>query len=457
VIQRAYDPSSPLSIFEYSKLLSGKSLSQVLDTSDSAENRLDKGDLGALVEKLFFKYPRNSSPLPDFPEAGVELKTSGVKRTSEGGFAAKERLVLSMINFIDLPNEEWESASFRAKCNLMLILFYLYEKDISPFDLRFTPGPVLFSFPEEDLKQLQLDWETIREKVSSGRAHELSEGDTFYLGACRKGSGGTSEPLKRQPYSEVGAKARAFSLKVKYVNKILKSMQSEAVDEQTERPLRQHEEGLDFETLCKENGIEVATKMRFGPYIGKSEAELSNIFDLHKKDKNPKNFNRSIVIKILGGSGAYIPELDAAGIEIKTIRTNENLIPKESMSFPAFKYLEIIEEEWEDSSFYLKLERRFLFVVFRKDPNGISRLEKVGFWNMPYIDRLEARRVWEETKRKTLIDASNLPKSGESRVAHVRPHARDASDTLPTPQGTQAVKKSFWLNRGYIQDVIKSL
>ncbi len=76
---------------------------------------------------------------------------------------------------------------------------------------------------------------------------------------------------------------------------------------------------------------------------------------------------------------------------------------------------------------------------------------------MPYDDRLEARRVWEETKRRVFVDASDLPRMSESDVAHVRPKGRDGKDKLPTPQGDMQVKKCFWLNSTYIASVVADL
>ena len=74
---------------------------------------------------------------------------------------------------------------------------------------------VLFSFPEEDLAIIEHDWETIMEKVRAGRAHELSEGDTLYLAACTKGANASS--VRQQPFSELPAKQRAYSLKSSYI------------------------------------------------------------------------------------------------------------------------------------------------------------------------------------------------------------------------------------------------
>jgi hypothetical protein len=55
------------------------------------------------------------------------------------------------------------------------------------------------------------------------------------------------------------------------------------------------------------------------------------------------------------------------------------------------------------------------------------------------------------------VDASKLPKIGDSYVAHVRPKARNAKDKILTPQGNYQIKPCFWLNNSYIEKVITNL
>ncbi len=110
-----------------------------------SETITNKGDLGNMVERYYYRYqPDNTTHKPDFPEAGVELKTTGVLRRSDGSYKAKERLVLTMINYINIVDEEWGNSSLIEKCRLMLILFYLYEKGVAVFDRRFVLHPLLF-------------------------------------------------------------------------------------------------------------------------------------------------------------------------------------------------------------------------------------------------------------------------------------------------------------------------
>jgi len=160
---------------------------------------------------------------------------------------------------------------------------------------------------------------------------------------------------------------------------------------------------------------------------------------------------------------------------IKTVRLKENDLPKEDISFPKFKYEDIVNQDWEDSDFKSMLEHKFLFVFFQFENKQLV-LRKVKFWNMPYIDILEAEKVWAETKQivakgeivkgfKTdkngkVSRLTNFPNKGFNRISHVRPHAKDASDTylLPTKdkltKENEYTKHCFWLNNTYVRDEI---
>ena len=135
------------------------------------------------------------------------------------------------------------------------------------------------------------------------------------------------------------------------------------------------------------------------------------------------------------------------------------------MSFPSFKFTEIIEEEWETSSLRTYLEpAKFMFVVFRENNDGGYSFERIKFWNIPYHDLEEVRRVWERTvkiiKEGVVLEFdgrvthNNLPKATESNVAHVRPHAKDSDDTYPLPDGRVMPKQSFWFNNSYLESIM---
>lgn len=105
-----------------------------------------------------------------------------------------------MIDYFSLVNTSFEESHLLAKCKLMLLLFYLHCKDKPIYDFEFIYR-ILWQLPDKDLIQIKHDYETIAAKVKRGEAHLLSEGDTLYLGACRKGQKG--DTLQKQPCSDL--------------------------------------------------------------------------------------------------------------------------------------------------------------------------------------------------------------------------------------------------------------
>lgn len=434
-----YDKTSPGSILAFAKRLTGKSLAELAELPDDVMNKKNKGDLGSLLELYYFKHRPPTNSGPDFEQAGVELKATGLVRDKNRNLKAKERLVLTMINYEGIINETWETSTLKKKCQLMLLMFYLYEKQVEVIDRKFIIDPILYRMFEWDMDTIRMDWEAIKTKVVQGKAHELSEGDTVFLRAARKGAGGPDEPLRRQPNSPIGAKARAFAFKSIYIDSIVAGQNK----------------ARDVLEVTADISFEDAVKNKFSRYLGRPTGDIALKFGMSKTSGAQKGFHRQLALKMLADGGSSVPELERAGIELKTIRLGVNGKARESMSFPGFKFLEIVNEEWEDSSFLEKLERKFLFVVFRTTADGKEIFERALLWNMPHIDLLEAQRVWEETKRRVAIDATDLPKTSESRVAHVRPKGKDGNDKIPTPQGGMHLKQAFWLNSSYINSVLQ--
>ncbi len=75
----SYDKTSPKSIFEYAIPLLDHTLREMVgDEAVQGYNMKGKGTLGQMVEELYYHYKANSNPTPDFEEAGVGLKTTGM-------------------------------------------------------------------------------------------------------------------------------------------------------------------------------------------------------------------------------------------------------------------------------------------------------------------------------------------------------------------------------------------
>lgn len=412
-----------------------------------------KGAIGTVIEESWYGYTPNSESEPDFPEAGVELKVTPYIN-GRNGIRAKERLVCNIINYMEEYDRTFNTSSFWHKCNTMLLMSYEHLENKPKGDFRIDKA-ILFSFPEADLLIIERDWETIMTKVRNGLAHEISEGDTLYLAACTKGA--TSASVRPQPFSSIPAKQRAYSLKSSYMTQILnKYIFGNEEDEHIIKNWKR----------LQESSFEDCLIEKLKPFYGKTQGELKAMFFV---ESTAKNLNEVLLAKMLGVEGkiAYTDEFKKAGIVPKTIRVRKNGTIKESMSFPTFDFIKLSQEEsWEDSEFYNYLApTKFLFVIFQENDNGELVFQRVKFWNIPNADLEEVGRVWARTV-KTLREgvvftakgncvSNNLPKQSESPVSHVRPHAKDSTDTLPLPDGRSMPKQCFWLNNTYIAEQIK--
>ena len=226
-----YDKTSSDSIETYALTLKEKTFKDVLlnDPNITNEDRAllfeyynnprSKGSLGQLIEKHFFFYDINSKSEADFNEAGVELKVTPYTIKANGDLRAKERLVLTIINYMkDYTEADFLKSHVYEKCELMLLIYYLYEPNKERLDYLINYIK-LFKFPAEDLEIIKKDYKIIIDKIKAGKAEEISESDTNYLGACTKGANANS--LREQPYSDVKAMQRAFCLKSSYMSYIL--------------------------------------------------------------------------------------------------------------------------------------------------------------------------------------------------------------------------------------------
>ncbi len=439
-----YDETSVTSIVEYAQRLVGHSLREVADPGALASPARRRGSFGNAVEEYWFHYKPNSDESPDFPragEGGLELKTTPLRKNKNGTVRAKERLVLTMVNYRDVVNETFETSHLLQKAQNILLVSYMWEPATNPVDYKVVLAE-LWGLPEEDMPQFKQDWETVVAKVLAGHAEDISSSDTLYLEACTKAA--DSSKRTSQPFSDVMAKPRAWALKSSYMtaaeNKMLERRQAIK---------RTESEG--------ELGLLDLIRRRFEPYLGLTQECLYQRLGLAKPGRAlPKNVGALVTRRILGvDDDTQIDEFAKAGIKTKTIRLQSNGLPKEAISFPAFDYFALEATEFEDSDFYGYLQQMWLFILYRADGAGVYRLSDVMLWQMPEHDIPEAKRCYDQMRKNVMEgNADTSVGATENRCCHVRPHARNAADTRPQPHGKPVVKKCFWLNKPYLGEEI---
>lgn len=453
-----YNEKSIDSIMEYAEGLIGKTFGEIDKNERLGDNR-GKGNLGQVVEESYFGYDINSRAEADFSHVGVELKVTPFKVNKNKTISAKERLVLNIINYMEEYKKDFYESSFWQKNNKLLLVFYQWKKELDKKDYV-VKDIMLHEFSEEDLVVIKDDWNTIVNKIKEGKAHELSEGDTNYLAACSKGVNRNS--VRIQPFSNELAMQRAYSLKSSYMTSLIRKRLGVKDDEVV--------------SILKgtKMTIEQLLECKFEKFYGKSIDDICkelNVDIYAENGKLPKNYVQMIVSRILGlttNDLNKIEEFSKANIKFKTIRIEKNGKIKEHMSFPTFKYKEIIKEDWYNSNLRnLFEEQKYLFVVFRYDENNVLRLDKIKLWNMP-ISVLDTyvKDTWEETVRvikegvkieiKGRKTYDNLPGPKFNGICHTRPHAINSDDTYELPDGRKLVKKCFWLDKDYILNIVNN-
>lgn len=429
------------------------------DVNHRLLNNINKGRLGNIIEEGLFGYKINSNKSADFDYLGLELKTAGVIKTKKG-YRAKERLTLCTLNYFDVAKETFYESEVWQKNNGLLIVLYNYVENCDYANMKILGG-FIHRFSGEDIAILENDYNLIAQKIKNGKAETISEGDTMYLGACHAGKG----ELVEQPFSKLKAPLRKFCLKNSYFTQII----------------REHLNHDKLENILNLNRLsnfsfEQAIEEVIKPYIGKSEDELKEIFGLFSDSKSRYERYTAAMLGIKGRINDT-DEFKKAGIEVKTVRVEENGNIKESMSFPAFNFCKIIDQKWETSDLRNKLlESKFMFSIFRKR-NGKLYFCGVKFWHMPeHIIENDAKKVFERTievlksgniifqvkklNNGKLIKYNNFPGIAYNEYVHVRPHGRDSNDEtiLPIPDRLTGMimytKQCFWISNKCIKKAI---
>lgn len=497
-----YDNTSIDSILKYTREnLIGRSLHDILEEFQNSEyktyedkkkgtpstttrkeiSELSKGRYGNIIEECFYGFKPNNSPEPDIPEACLEIKTTPYKINKDKTISAKERLVLSMINYNKENLDDFYETHLWKKCRQTLILFYKPEKNQSILHNTIDRFH-LYTWPDEDMPVIIEDYEKITQKIKEGRAHEISESECTYLSACRKGAG-KEKDFTSQPNSEMEARSRAWSLKPSYMTTLLRTIVFNENNQQT-TSLTTGDTTKSFTKIIEERVL---------AYQGLTEAELCKMFGKKfipggRNGTKVRNIIINKIIKLPPDNNDFI-EFQKANIDkIRTIRIKKNGAVKESLSFKNYNFKDYSQEkddEWETSHMYTEVfSKKFIFVIFKENSYGEFYLSHIKFWGFPDSLETEFQRVWRETRSiinhgvKLTVNQSNegnvtvstnFPQSSVNNFIFTKIHADGSyyeikpgqfvgngklADTDELPDGRRITKHSFWLSTKFIREIM---
>lgn len=490
-----YDDTNIDSIYEYAKKLEGMTFQQVLDEyngssqkhyvnikhssfkiaepqvpyGETIPNKKAKGQLGNFLERFYFGYMPNGNQAADFSKTGVELKQTCIDTKKNGDYTAGERLSITNISYKEPVEDDFYESHVWDKIKLILLVHYLRDKSKERFDyeIKFVN---LFTPPQDDLNIIIQDYLKIINKIKSGKAHEISESDTLYLGACTKGATAEKSTVPQYYGDHTPAKKRNFCFKRQYMDYVLhdyvlkNNVPCESI--------------IKINKLNSNDTFENQILSLINIHKGQTDEELCKLYD------RPYNNNKAqwvdLTYRMLGIKGNHAEEFLKSNIVVKAIRIEKNGTIKESMSFPTIIFKDFVKETYEESEFYTYFEEtRFLFVVYKSDGKHYI-LQGAQLWNMPAADLYgEAEIGWNsihdtikngisfEIKGDTV--SNNLPKKNDNRILHIRPHSKKSAYKLHNgfekgdiqkdgdelPNGEYMTKQCLWLNNTYIMSQLK--
>lgn len=502
-----YDETSIQSIYRYARMLEGKVISDIVGDENPGNNK-DKGMVGNALQEYYFRIPRNSSSGPDFGEAALELKCFGY--WAEGGHErADQRLALTDINFMEFETEvTFEDSHLYQKCHNMLWVAYLMKLNQARIDSE-VKHVRLYEFDkvvESDMRQIKKDYDVITKKIREGRASELSEGDTEYLGAARTGNKESNE--QKAPLGDK-ALPRRFVFKQSYMSYLVK-----------EYIVPQREFGVKISRKKENYYIKIPRGKTFEDwledidrkYVGKTVkriAKLKKIKDIKGIiDFEKKNAFSELGYAMLGIKSNKDIYLKKTNTVVKAVRIKKNGITAESSPFPNFRIMDMVDQEWSESDMFAYLsEQRFLLQIFvQKGEDYVYAGHTMLKFTPEELERL-VRPTWEDFKSEIIeglkfklelnanhepIITNNIQGKAAGQIGLIKLHVRDIAydislqnisgttkeakeyinkhsvngrflrkpENIPQygdrlPNGDIIPKQSFWLNKDYILQYLR--
>jgi DNA mismatch repair protein MutH len=466
----AFDELDGSSVVAHARRLEGMNVREVAEKVGRGDlaTAKGKGSIGQVLQTWFAVPFSDNRPHADLPDArvlgsevvGIEIKIVPMRQSSKRDLLrAKERNVISMINYSSLPTERWSTASVRHKLEHILFIFYLY--DFEDWRKSTVLRSVLWSLRDEPLsKRIEKDWSRTRDLVAAGHASLLTESDkeTVILRTCRKGAGGPKEQKISIPGSKEPAWKRAFSLAPGHLDVVLARNQPAA-------PL------VSFlpDTTASTVSFEDAVLSQLKALVGMRIRELDPSRDWSKSHKNAA----ALVVK-----RALRLELDPDQIvEFVERRVVVRVLPvlvksqklKEAVSFPVMRLREFVDEEWEESTLLSYLQLILFIPTYLGDGTvrqGNRRIGKSWFWTPTERELDDIHSEWLHYQKLVRSGAcmtkkdlrgrlvSGLLKESQTKYIHMRPHGRDADDFDEDRFGNRIVKQSFWLNKRFLEHLL---
>lgn len=443
-------------IFTTARELEGQKLGDI-DKSGWLDKGTNKGRIGNMIQEDFFGIKANSSRESDFVHHDIELKVTPVLKNNNG-YTSKERLVLGMINYLNDYRISFNESLPMKKTKRMLLIFYLHEENAQPENFSIVKVTD-FKIDEEDMLQIEVDYNSIIDKIIDGEAHEISERQQKILGACTKGQGKGKDEVE-QPFSDQLAKSRAYSYKNGYMTTFFRKIASP--------------KEIEHLVMSPDKSFLETVKSVLNTYVGKTEYEIRDITKNTKKSKAKSGYF-NLITSMFEVEGQKISNINQTeeflkeGYAIKTIKNNNFGKKNQDMSFRNLDFTELSYDAFEDSTWYgYFAETKYILVLWDEVEPDVYTFKDYLLWvpSQEFIQKAEnlydhvqflIQNSELEVTIKTYASGfvqwkDNLPGKGEFEPFQIRPKAVKGSSITEIPFNNKEIKKkALYIDKQFIR------
>ncbi len=475
-------------LFTYDKIIAlleecmGKTLGEVDKNhvfDKTKTNPKITGIAGDVVEQSILGYKPDSDQRPDIliDDVPTEVKTTGIryskKKGQEGTYEAKEPMSITAVSPRTIVNEEFYGSHFYEKLAHMLLVYYLYDSNVTveakDYARFFLKSYELHEFNDEDTDRLQCDWEIVRDFIREIQ-NNYSNPESQYPRI-------SSELRDRLMYVDTAPKwpnSPRFRLKRSVVTSIVRNH----FDKKLEVLPDKIDNFIEFDKKLHD-----ITKL----YKGKTVEELVKYFNVNYTDINKLNkaIAEQIIIKMFGGKSKKINQIELfekVGIIAKTICLSSKGGRTEDMKLFSIDFNEWTSDiKFEDSFCYdYFMNHQFLCIVFEEKDNNQSFKDNkfLGFKRISFSNEFidgTVQTVWNRIRdlvinkklTETIVTnkegspiinktglvstALNFPKSSEYDV-FVRGSGIDSTKKPLSLNGINMYEQCLWVKGKYIVD-----
>jgi DNA mismatch repair protein MutH len=382
------------------------------------------GIAGDVIEQSVLGYPADTRQEPDLIVDGeeVELKTTGLRlsKKNKGQYEAKEPMSITAVSPKSIITQEFESSHFWKKLEKLLLVYYLYDSDVTVPAAKYADFPIkgydFHEFDEADKERLKNDWSLVKDYIVELQSKEVPE----------------------DYYSTISSKLRPQLMLIDTAPKWPNPPRFR-LKRSTVTTIVQKYFGKRFEDLDKEFGtfseLDKQLKEFTQNYQGMTVLELMEYFKipikLTEKADVSKSVTEQIVVRMFGASSKKMKQIELfseIGLRAKTItQTSEGNRTEDTKMFPVdFDEWMQVDKPFEESTMYAEFsEQQFLFIIFEESSSTDKLLEKRfrGFKRLTFDEQFieqEVRPIWETVRHlifdNKLVETIQKNKNGEVRI-----------------------------------------